>query len=313
MSVPVLTSPNLHKPISNKPSARKEVVRKKEVEEIPETKAKASALSTFPERASTLANYGKRRRTVNTVDRSNAPVMATKDASAGSMIIEKQLEVVIGDDDREQVLHVQDSPWRKIAALRIHAANGQLYVGTGWFIGPRVLATAGHCVYMHEAGGWPRQIEVIPALDGDNRPYGEYMATKFESNNGWINDRNSDYDYGVIILEKAAHPEIGWFSFASAPDNYLNTNIANISGYPADRDRATRQYYHARKITRSSSRRIYYDIDTYGGDSGAAVWMNLGENNRVAVGIHTNGSSTSNFGTRITEEVFKNLQNWKNL
>lgn len=309
MPAPILSNNNLHKPISNKASARKLVVTK----EVKETGGSGEPIVTFPEKASTLANYDKRMKDISNVVKPDADNLAVIDASAGSNMVEKQLEVVIGDDDREQVLNVMDSPWRKIAALRIRAANGRLYVGTGWFISPTVLATAGHCVYMHEAGGWPASIEVIPALNGDSRPYGQSISTKFESNNGWINDRNSDYDYGVIILDAPVSPEIGWFAFAAAPDDYLNNNIANISGYPADKDRATRQYYHARKITRSSSRRLYYEIDTYGGDSGAAVWMNLGENNRVAVGIHTNGGSTSNFGTRITDEVFKNLQNWKKL
>lgn len=311
MAAPVLPNKDLHKPISNKSSARKLVVANMETAVADEKPA--GLISTFPEMASTVSNYDKRKRFINTISKKETEGGIIMDAIAGSVIMEKQLEIVIGDDDREQVLSTIDNPWRKIAALRIRAANGRTYVGTAWFISPTVLATAGHCVFLHEAGGWPSAIEVIPALDGDTRPYGQAMATKFESNNGWINDRNSDYDYGVIILDAPVSDDIGWFSFAAAPDEYLNSNIANISGYPADRDRATRQYYHARKITRSSSRRIYYEIDTYGGQSGAAVWMNLGENNRVVVGIHTNGGSTANFGTRITEEVFKNLLTWKNL
>jgi glutamyl endopeptidase len=312
MAAPVLSNKDLHKSISNYQSRNSKVIKKVEVKEA-ERMNDISPIATFPEKASTIAKFDVRKKNVSIVGKDTSMLTAAIDAAAGSTLIEKQLEVVIGDDDREKVSDVLDTPWRKIAALKIKAANGRTYVGTAWFISPRVLATAGHCVYMHEAGGWPQQIEVIPALNGDIRPYGQAISTKFESNNGWINDRNSDYDYGVIILDKALSEEIGWFAFAAAEDNYLNSNIANISGYPADLDKATKQYYHARKITRSSSRRIYYDIDTYGGDSGAPVWMNFGENKRVAIGIHTNGGSTSNFGTRITDEIYKNLQNWKKL
>jgi glutamyl endopeptidase len=270
-------------------------------------------ITTFPEKASEISNFEDRSRFVTKIDTSDMSDDIVRDAAVGSFGTGRQLEVVIGDDDRELVQNTLDSPWRKIAALRIKGANGLTYVGTGWFISPTVLATAGHCVFMHDAGGWSRQIEVIPALDGNNRPFGQAISTKFESSNGWINDRNSDYDYGAIILDKPISEDIGWFAFAAAPDEYLKSNIANISGYPADRDKAMKQYYHARNITRASSRRIYYEIDTYGGDSGAAVWMNIGENNRVAIGVHTNGSSTSNFGTRITDEVYNNLQTWKKL
>lgn len=232
-------------------------------------------------------------------------------AASASFGSEKILEVVFGDDDREPIKNVLESPWRKIAALRIRSKSGRIYVGTGWFINRRVVITAGHCVYLHDDRGWPDSIEVIPALDGSDSAFGSYSSKNFKSNDGWVRDRNSDYDYGAIVLESPATNEIGWFSFAAPPDTYLVSNIANISGYPADRDRATKQYYHSRNIVRSSSRRIYYQIDTYGGQSGSPIWMNLGEGNRVAIGIHTTGGSTSNFGTRITEELFNNLKSWK--
>jgi V8-like Glu-specific endopeptidase len=291
MAQPILPSKDLHKPISNRNATNREVITVETAVEEPKL------ITTFPEKASEISSFEDRSRFVSKIDTSDMPDDIVRDAAVGSFGTGRQLEVVIGDDDRELVQNTMDSPWRKIAALRIKGANGLTYVGTGWFISPTVLATAGHCVFMHDAGGWPRQIEV----------------TKFESSNGWINDRNSDYDYGAIILDKPISEDIGWFAFAAAPDEYLKSNIANISGYPADRDKAMKQYYHARNITRASSRRIYYEIDTYGGDSGAAVWMNIGENNRVVIGVHTNGSSTSNFGTRITDEVYKNLQTWKKL
>lgn len=223
-----------------------------------------------------------------------------------------QLEVVIGDDDRQRVPEVQTSPWRRICALRITAATGKVYVGTAWFIGPRTLITAGHCVYIHEQGGWARSIEVIPALDGMERPYGQAVTSKLEAPQGWIVNRNSDFDYGAIFLDEDLGNQVGWFAFASLSEIELQQAVVNISGYPADLERATRQYYHARQITRSSERRLYYEIDTFGGQSGSPIWLTV-EGKRVAVGIHTNGASSGNFGTRIIPEVFENLKRWKQL
>jgi len=297
----IIRDKTLHKPVSNRSQQKNEFGNL--------TQPKKGNLITFPEKSSTVSNYIERQRFVTRLAAADTGTLV--DAAAGSFGNEKILEVVIADDDREVVTDVLVTPWKKIAALRIKAQNGRTYAGTGWFISPTVLAIAGHCVFMHDEGGWPVNIEVIPTMDGNNRYFGSATSTKFESNEGWVNDRNSDYDYGVIFLDKPLSEQIGYFSFAAAPDEYLNANIANISGYPVDRDRGTKQYYHARNIFRSSSRRIYYDIDTYGGQSGSPVWMNLGENERVVIGIHTTGNSTSNFGTRITEEVFKNLENWK--
>jgi V8-like Glu-specific endopeptidase len=220
------------------------------------------------------------------------------------------IEVVIGDDDRTRVPDVLQSPWRQICALRIRARSGRRFVGTGWFIGPRTVMTAGHCVYMHDEGGWPESIEVIPALDGAEHPYGSVTANRFQAVAGWIEDRNSDFDYGAILLDKTIGSSTGWYAFAALNAAMLQSGDANISGYPQDLDNASRQYFHARKIVRASTRRLYYEIDTYGGQSGSPIWLNV-SGERVAVGIHTTGSSTGNSGTLINKEIFDNMKLWK--
>src|SRR5262245_23575044 len=64
-------------------------------------------------------------------------------------------EAVIGDDDRVRVSkeRMAMNPWRQICALRILSQNNRNYVGTGWFVGRGVLATAGHCVFLQDDGG----------------------------------------------------------------------------------------------------------------------------------------------------------------
>src|SRR5436309_2733771 len=53
------------------------------------------------------------------------------------------LEAAIGNDDRVRVADplMRANPWRQICALRIRSKTGRMYVGTAWFIAPRVLAT----------------------------------------------------------------------------------------------------------------------------------------------------------------------------
>jgi V8-like Glu-specific endopeptidase len=48
------------------------------------------------------------------------------------------------------------------------------------------------------------------------------------------------------------------------------------------------------------------------GDSGAAVYRNIGINSYV-VAIHTSASSNQNRGVRITKPVFANIQHWANM
>ncbi|HEX2028461.1 MAG TPA: serine protease [Nitriliruptorales bacterium] len=220
-------------------------------------------------------------------------------------------EVVIGTDDRVRISPATALPWRWICSLRITAADGSAWIGTGWLVGPRTLITAGHVVYIHSRGGWVRSIEVIPGRDGDSRPFGACTATSFRSVKGWTNKKKRSHDYGAVILPSDCRlgSEVGFFGFANLSQfSLLGLNV-NLSGYPGDKPAGT-QWWHARRVKWVTSRTLVYNIDTAGGQSGSPVWR-LTDGKRHAVGIHTNGSSAGNSATRIAAPVFDNIKKWK--
>jgi V8-like Glu-specific endopeptidase len=237
------------------------------------------------------------------------PPRDVAEASFGETTI---LELIVGNDDRVRLADPlnQTNPWRQICALRIRANTGASYVGTGWFIGPQVLATAGHCVFLQRENGWADEIAVIPGKSGLDEPWGKMKSRRFASVVGWVNDASRDFDYGVIFLDDAAiGTRVGNFEVEAAPDGELTAATARISGYPADRDRAEFQYYHERRLNGLTPSRLLYDIDTFGGQSGSPIWQTDGTQ-VVAIGIHTTGGSTGNSGTRISEPVLDNLIRW---
>ena len=59
-----------------------------------------------------------------------------------------------------------------------------------------------------------------------------------------------------------------------------------------------------------SARKVYYDTDTMGGQSGSAVYR-IVNGSRIAVAVHAYGGATANSGTRINAEVFNNITSWK--
>ena len=220
-------------------------------------------------------------------------------------------ESVCGRDDRVRISPATAIPWRWVCQLLITMANGGTSRCTGWFIGPRCVMTAGHCVYSRGAGGWARRIEVIPGMDGASRPYGSQVGTSFRSVTGWVNNGDPNYDYGAIILpDRTLGNRVGWFGFASLTNASLSNLLVNNSGYAGDKPFGT-QWFNAGRITNVTARKIYYMIDTFGGHSGSPVWRYL-NGQRHAVGVHAYGGCP-NSATRIVQAVFNNMMAWRSL
>jgi glutamyl endopeptidase len=223
-------------------------------------------------------------------------------------------ETVHGPDDRRQITATDTYPWRVHASLLITAADGSNWIGTGWFVSPWVLVTAGHCVYIKHSGvpgrdGWVTRMRVIPGRNGTGRPFGEAVAKTFHSVRGWTEQGDEEYDYGAIVLDEPLGESTGWLGFGRYTDSELLRVVGNISGYPGDKPPGT-QWYAARRIDSVSPRKVRYDIDTAGGQSGAAVYR-IRDGRRFAVAVHAYGGATVNSGTRINGPVFDNLVFWK--
>lgn len=226
-------------------------------------------------------------------------------------------ESIIGPDDRTQITNTSAYPWRIQCSLLITARDNSMWIGTGWFIGPHTLMTAGHVVYIKNSGvpgrdGWVKKINVIPGRNGSSLPYGSVTSSSFRSVTGWTNNGDPNYDYGAIIIPTNLGNTVGWFGFGVYSDSDLRATTGNLSGYPGDKPAGT-QWYHARKVTSVNSLKVFYDIDTMGGQSGSAVYRVI-NGQRYGIAIHAygvGGGVTVNSGTRITTAVYNNMVAWK--
>ncbi|MEM8670320.1 MAG: trypsin-like serine protease [Planctomycetota bacterium] len=230
------------------------------------------------------------------------------------------LESLIGADDRTRILETDLYPWRMICALRMVSPEGNSAIGTGWLAGPKTVVTAGHCVHhLPFLGGWASRIEVSAGRNDSEFPFGTVVSTRFSSVDRWISNADPDFDIGCIHLEEPLGDQVGWFSFASWSSSQLREQMVNISGYPGDRGNGREQYFHANRVLDATPRRVFYDVDTFGGQSGAPVWAYEAEGGPpTVIGIHAYGTGgtpfdlgiTANSAPRIIPEVFDIIQGW---
>lgn len=242
----------------------------------------------------------------------------TPDPEAPALRVETDAAnaVVAGSPTRSRVRDTTVHPYRAIASLIITIRDGSRWAGTGFFVNPRTVVTAGHCLWIRNGSdtqkGPVKSIEVIPARDGDTKPLGDAVSEEFRSPSQWNDHGLSNYDYGVILLKEPFRQPIAPFGLGVYTDAELSAVTANISGYPTKgllpEEKGT-QWFHSRKVKVPMARRIFYETDTSEGQSGAPVWR-IVNHRRFAFAIHTLGGAMTNAGTRITAEVHAALTGW---
>jgi glutamyl endopeptidase len=249
-------------------------------------------------------------------------VTGRREAPLASPVRRVGVETVIGVDERTRITATAQYPWRMIAALQLtpRPPSTARFIGTAWFIGRRTLLTAGHCVYSDsDFGGWIGSVGVSPGRDGANFPFGTVSATRFSTLDKWKSEADADYDVGCIHIEEPLGDRVGWFNITSLSDADLQNRLLNVSGYPGDRGGGTEQYHHANRVLHPSARRIYYDIDTYGGQSGAPAWVQEdAASEAIAVGVHAYGvggtpsslNITANSAPRLTPSLIATIKGW---
>ncbi len=224
---------------------------------------------------------------------------------------------VIGPDGRNRIRNVQDFPYRAIVFLRIRFVAGSYVDCTGWVVAPRLVATAGHCV--NDAGlGWAREASVI-AAPHKRSSLGMAHAGEFFTVTGWVESHLPEFDYGAVQLDQPLGETTGWMGMAVFDDAILKKLTVRVTGFPADKPALT-LWTMKGPVRELSPLRVFYDLDTFAGQSGAPLYN--AESSRAcmfcAIAIHGYGAGSSpheslNSGVRVTQRVLENYLAWRSL
>lgn len=209
-------------------------------------------------------------------------------------------ESVLGTDERSPVVDTTRYPW---------SAIGRIDIGcTGTLIGPRHVLTAGHCVYNISTDEWYDKLDFSPGQSGEARPYGKIPWERVITVKGWTESHSTAYDYAMIVLEEPIGYTAGWLGFG-----YVNgwwVRNANIAGYPADKPSGS-MWRHSCEMEAIDDGHVQHFCDTYGGMSGSGLYQYFEEGSRIIYAVHAYGGRVDNAGTRINEDIFGLLNQWR--
>lgn len=230
-------------------------------------------------------------------------------------------------DERIDIANPARHPFNTIATIRYDNScthNLQSW-GTGSLVGPHMLLTAGHVVYNRNAGMKNQTCNYIqPGAYHDSAsnqiiyPYGERTIddVKYKkTNNKWADQSYSperDVDYGAIHLV-CPFEDINTYMpmvFDYAPE------FINMSGYPIkdlpNPANGGDQWRDAGDVNNYVSRRMYYDVRSTGGASGAPVWeFSSGSQTRRLVAVNAAHSTRCNgLGPRLVWQNEQLINEW---
>lgn len=235
-------------------------------------------------------------------------------------------ERVLGSRDRRvKVSAPKDWPWRVHGHLELNFGPKSTYIGSGTLVGPKHVLTAGHCLYDHDSRDPSKSTPIksasfYPGLSGTDVPWsaqGATMVVHPRYKNARMPGEQQESDIGIIILDRPLGTKLGYFGTREFADT---DSIVHITGYPGDKGenktRGREMYTMNGPITVKKPNRVFYDIDTYGGQSGSGAYTWSEERKEgTCVAVHAYGPSGGeryNSGTRLNSQTLSMVQTWMN-
>jgi V8-like Glu-specific endopeptidase len=206
---------------------------------------------------------------------------------------------VIGPiDGRTSVLNTAIMPHAAVCHVQCDFGDGRLSGCSGFLMAPRVVMTAGHCVFSRPRQllgrrAVPARIRITPGRDGARAPFGQQWASRWYALRRFVRNADVMADVGIIVLPQPFRRVGRALGVAAPNDRQLRTirngRLLHIAGYPGDKPSGT-MWEHGERLDRFTPRALFYSVDTCPGHSGSAVWVRPERTGPVEViGVHVAG------------------------
>lgn len=214
---------------------------------------------------------------------------------------------IIGGSDGRGTVSSTTFPYGPVGYLNMNFSDGYSNRGTAFLVAPNVALTAGHMVY-DEEHGTAINGNFTPGKNSskDNAPFGVATVRYINSPTKWAQNHDPNYDWAIILLNENIGNNCGWVGYRWYHDYSACVNMqVEITGYPKYINNGSiiqyNQFAMKGPITSATDNKLWYTIDTSGGNSGGPIWQ---ADDCYVIGIHTSGGTTSNSGTRMNEFMY---------
>ncbi|MGC2236462.1 MAG: trypsin-like serine protease [Pyrinomonadaceae bacterium] len=211
-------------------------------------------------------------------------------------------------DPRKLVANTREFPYSAIVKLRITFPDNYVVEGTGALIAANKVLTAEHLVYKIAHGGHFQRAEVMPGYSANYESCKKVLSLNYNHGSHQGCHDGAECDIAVLNTQEDVGCGTGWFGFKIPTASDLNQ--VYIAGYPDDLYGGERLVVAGGRanFAQSSYHNIlsYTDIWTGSGQSGAPIFTS----DYYIIGVHTFGTSQSNYGDALCNQLFSTIYNW---